>query len=341
MNRRVVRAKTTASGGRFGTSGGGSGGISTTAAVAVVGGTKNDDLDTGGSSSEEVCTINDTQNAYCNDDHFSKIERTQRQRKRRRQPRQHSNSIARTILQIFVDSPTTNPIYETVVIGTGSILIVSISFMIGYFFITPLIIVQQQQQQQQRSPLPNQLQHQEEAQRLQLPSFPKVWRPDPQLFPYHNHRPATTIASSASLSSSPISLSEEVLGMCTNTLWHTIETTTIVLPHYQTFVHTGDIDDLWIRDSCAQLHTLVIPIFSSNDSSDSDPTTTTISGRRRNQSLIAIDPQLHRIVGGLINRIAFYIHHDPYANAFRIDDTYPFTKQQRHLGRHDYISTWN
>jgi meiotically up-regulated gene 157 (Mug157) protein len=36
-----------------------------------------------------------------------------------------------------------------------------------------------------------------------------------------------------------------------------------------------------------------------------------------------------------------YIRHDPYANAFRIDDTYKFSVQQKKMGRHDLISTWN
>jgi hypothetical protein len=44
-------------------------------------------------------------------------------------------------------------------------------------------------------------------------------------------------------------LSEAALDMCTKTLWHTVETTTIVLPGGETFVHTGDIDDLWLRVS--------------------------------------------------------------------------------------------
>jgi hypothetical protein len=42
-------------------------------------------------------------------------------------------------------------------------------------------------------------------------------------------------------------LSTEALEMCTRTLWHTLETTTIVLPNEETFIHTGDIDDLWLR----------------------------------------------------------------------------------------------
>lgn len=122
-----------------------------------------------------------------------------------------------------------------------------------------------------------------------------------------------------------IQLSPEAISMCTKTLWHTIETTTIVLPHMETFIHTGDIDDLWIRDSAAQIHTLLIPAFGAN----------------RTQSLIQLDLKLDRIVSGLIRRVAMYIRHDPYANAFRIDDSYIFSQEQKKLGRHDLISTWN
>ena len=123
---------------------------------------------------------------------------------------------------------------------------------------------------------------------------------------------------------SSTTLSTQALEMCTNTLWHTLETTTIVLPNEETFVHTGDIDDLWLRDSAAQIHTLLIPVMGEDRS-----------------ALIAKDPQLDRIVAGLIKRTAMYIRHDPYANAFRIDDSYVFSSQQKKLGRHDLISTWN
>jgi hypothetical protein len=109
-------------------------------------------------------------------------------------------------------------------------------------------------------------------------------------------------------------LSREALDMCTKTLWHTIETTTIVLPHGDTFIHTGDIDDLWLRDSAAQIH----PLF----------------------SVLESDPRLDRVVSGLIQRSSMYIRHDPYANAFRIDDSYVFSARQKEMGRHDLISTW-
>jgi len=98
-------------------------------------------------------------------------------------------------------------------------------------------------------------------------------------------------------------LSKEAVEMCTQTLWHTLETTTIVLPDGETFIHTGDIDDLWLRDSAAQIHPLLIPVHNGT-------------------ALIQNDRKLDRIVSGLIKRIAMYIRHDPYANAFRIVSTY-------------------
>lgn len=118
-------------------------------------------------------------------------------------------------------------------------------------------------------------------------------------------------------------VSEAVIEMCSHTLWHTLETTTIVLPNHETFIHTGDIDDLWLRDSAAQVHPLLIPIL------DDD------------RSLIYNDAKLDRVISGLIARHAMYIRHDPYANAFRIDNSYVFSEAQKRMGRHDLISTWN
>ena len=119
-------------------------------------------------------------------------------------------------------------------------------------------------------------------------------------------------------------LDEETLAMCDRTLWHTLETTTIVLPNEETFIHTGDIDDLWLRDSAAQIHPLLVPF-----------------GDKNGKSMVQSDARLARVVSGLIKRTAMYIRHDPYANAFRIDDSYKFSEAQKRLGRHDLISTWN
>ena len=123
----------------------------------------------------------------------------------------------------------------------------------------------------------------------------------------------------------PPILSDDAIAMCTRTLYHTLATTTIVLPHAETFVFTGDIDDLWLRDSAAQVHPYMVPLDAAVPRS----------------SRLSHDPVLDRVVAGLIARHALYIHHDPYANAFRIDDTYVFSAAQKRMGRHDLISTWN
>ena len=125
-----------------------------------------------------------------------------------------------------------------------------------------------------------------------------------------------------SVEATTTALGEDILEMCANTLWHTLRTTTIVLPKDETFVHTGDIDDQWGRDSAGQVHPLLLPWFPGG-------------------ALVAQDARLARVVSGLIRRSAFYIRHDPYANAFRIDTSYVFNEEQRRMGRHDYISTWN
>eukprot|EP00545_Synedropsis_sp_CCMP1620_P013615 CAMPEP_0119010466 /NCGR_PEP_ID=MMETSP1176-20130426/5029_1 /TAXON_ID=265551 /ORGANISM="Synedropsis recta cf, Strain CCMP1620" /LENGTH=597 /DNA_ID=CAMNT_0006963131 /DNA_START=103 /DNA_END=1899 /DNA_ORIENTATION=- len=129
---------------------------------------------------------------------------------------------------------------------------------------------------------------------------------------------------------SDLTISDDALAMCNRALWHTVETTTIVLPNDETFIHTGDIDDLWLRDSAAQVHPLLVPFFHSSSSSS-----------EKKVALVQQDAKLARIVSGLIKRTAMYIRHDPYANAFRIDDSYVFSEEQKKMGRHDLISTWN
>jgi meiotically up-regulated gene 157 (Mug157) protein len=81
-----------------------------------------------------------------------------------------------------------------------------------------------------------------------------------------------------------------------------------------TFIYTGDIDDLWLRDSAAQIH----PLY----------------------PFLNQDPRLDRVISGLIQRSSKYIRHNPYANAFRIDDSYVFSEVQKKMGRHDLISKW-
>ena len=70
----------------------------------------------------------------------------------------------------------------------------------------------------------------------------------------------------------------------------TADTTTKLLPNEETYVFTGDIEAMWLRDSSAQVvHYL--------------PFAKTV-------------PQIGRMIYGLIKRQMRYIGIDPYANAF-------------------------
>lgn len=71
---------------------------------------------------------------------------------------------------------------------------------------------------------------------------------------------------------------------------NTLETTTKVLDDGSTFVFTGDIPAMWLRDSVEQVIHYV--------------------------PYISEDAELQALIKGLITRHIFYINHDPYTNAF-------------------------
>ncbi|GBF77525.1 hypothetical protein PA598K_06079 [Paenibacillus sp. 598K] len=75
-----------------------------------------------------------------------------------------------------------------------------------------------------------------------------------------------------------------------NTFPNTLETTTKLMDDGTTFVFTGDIPAMWLRDSTEQV--------------------------RHYLPLAKDDPELQRIIGGLIARQMFYLTIDPYTNAF-------------------------
>jgi meiotically up-regulated gene 157 (Mug157) protein len=108
-----------------------------------------------------------------------------------------------------------------------------------------------------------------------------------------------------------VKINRHTVDMATRLYWHTINTTTRMFEDETTFVWTGDLPDLWLRDSCAQVH----PYLEFSRTND----------------------EMKRMIGGLIIRNAFYISFDPYANAFRPDTAYDHTPETSRLSR--YVGT--
>ncbi len=88
--------------------------------------------------------------------------------------------------------------------------------------------------------------------------------------------------------------SPELQGMFRNCYANTYETTLQILEDGSTFVITGDIPAMWLRDSTAQVRHY-LPVASS-------------------------DPKVADIIAGVIRRQIFYIGIDPYGNAFNRED---------------------
>ena len=115
---------------------------------------------------------------------------------------------------------------------------------------------------------------------------------------------------------SSLKLSQKSIDMCNICFWNTYRTTTVILPkENHSYVFTGDLDDMWIRDSSAQVHSY-IPF-----------------ARKA--------PKFQRLIEGLLRRQAMYINYDPYANSYRIDTNYKFSEEQKALGRYGYVATFN
>eukprot|EP00804_Cyclotella_cryptica_P000926 CCRYP_001129-RA/>CCRYP_001129-RA protein AED:0.08 eAED:0.08 QI:0/-1/0/1/-1/1/1/0/552 len=136
--------------------------------------------------------------------------------------------------------------------------------------------------------------------------------PDLPKFPIDNRNDLPTIT-----------LSTHAISQCHKALWHTLESTVYVLPNDETFVITGDIRDMWLRDSAAQIHPLLLPdVFGG-------------------KSLVQLDQRLERVVSGLILKTSRLIRHDPYANAFSLEIKNRTKFEKNALGRHGFVATRN
>lgn len=96
------------------------------------------------------------------------------------------------------------------------------------------------------------------------------------------------------LAESELAANPKLLHMFKQCFPNTLETTTRLMSDGTTFVFTGDIPAMWLRDSSAQV--------------------------RHYLPLAAQDKELQRVIEGLVKRQLKYIQIDPYANAFNEED---------------------
>lgn len=110
----------------------------------------------------------------------------------------------------------------------------------------------------------------------------------------------------------------DLRALCGRALWHSL--VTAVRPRTggnTVFVATGDIDDMWIRDSSVQL-SIYFP-------------------------RLAAHPALRPILEGAMRAQAFYILQDPYANAYSSHwrDPAKLSRADRAIGRGGWVATRN
>lgn len=143
--------------------------------------------------------------------------------------------------------------------------------------------------------------------------LPEVWARGPIDL---GHRDAETVVRTRAL------LGNETLrefgALCGRTLYHSLTygATAHDLGHW-VFISTGDIPDMWIRDSAVQMGIYL--------------------GRIRSR------PALRRLVEGALRTQAFFITQDPYANAYSSSwrGVKTLSKFERLLGRGGWVATRN
>jgi hypothetical protein len=143
--------------------------------------------------------------------------------------------------------------------------------------------------------------------------LPEVWARGPIDL---RHRDAETVVRTRAL------LGNETLrefgALCGRTLYHSLTygATAHDLGHW-VFISTGDIPDMWIRDSAVQMGIYL--------------------GRIRSR------PALRRLVEGALRTQAFFITQDPYANAYSSNwrGVKTLSKFERLLGRGGWVATRN
>eukprot|EP00977_Amphora_coffeiformis_P008452 scaffold1915_cov144-Amphora_coffeaeformis.AAC.5 len=103
-----------------------------------------------------------------------------------------------------------------------------------------------------------------------------------------------------------------------------------------TFVATGDIDDMWTRDSAVQVGIYMGRMMASSPSSSASNSSSSLPPTPG-------QPWLRLIVQGAIRRQAFNIIQDPYANAYerRWIDPSKLELRDRVIGRGGWVATRN
>ena len=107
---------------------------------------------------------------------------------------------------------------------------------------------------------------------------------------------------------------ENMKTICSKTYWNTLETTVILLQDNKTFIITGDIHDMWIRDSTEQVQQY-IPLINKYN-------------------------WFKVMLKGLALKQAELILYDPYANSWKLNQyCYDATRQTLNLRPNGYIAT--